>query len=154
MNRKGTAIVKSTLSIEAQIFIHPKKIKMNNKVLIIDDEILVNRFLQSRLSNENMQVDVAKDGIEALQKAEREKYDLILTDLMIPNIAGQELIMRIQQSKSNANTPIIVLSSLSSDELIVDILATGVKDYIVKPFSINVLIAKVKQLLSENQSAA
>lgn len=127
---------------------------MNNKVLIIDDEILVNRFLQSRLSNENMQVDIAKDGIEALSKANKEKYDLILTDLMIPNIAGQELIMRIQQSKLNAATPIMVLSSLSSDELIVDVLATGVKDYIVKPFSINVLIAKVKQHLGENQSAA
>ena len=127
---------------------------MNSKVLIIDDEILVNKFLETRLTNEGIEVECANDGQDALRKAEFNKYDLIITDLMLPNIGGQELIMRIQQSKLNAPTPIIVLSSLSSDGLIVDVLASGVKDYIVKPFSINVLIAKVKQHLEENQSAA
>jgi len=127
---------------------------MNSKVLIIDDEILVNKFLETRLTNEGIEVACANDGQDALRKAEFNKYDLIITDLMLPNIGGQELIMRIQQSKLNAPTPIIVLSSLSSDGLIVDVLASGVKDYIVKPFSINVLIAKVKQHLEENQSAA
>lgn len=127
---------------------------MNSKVLIIDDEILVNKFLETRLTNEGIEVECANDGQDALRKAEFNKYDLIITDMMLPNIGGQELIMRIQQSKLNAPTPIIVLSSLSSDGLIVDVLASGVKDYIVKPFSINVLIAKVKQHLEENQSAA
>lgn len=127
---------------------------MNSKVLIIDDEILVNKFLETRLTNEGIEVECANDGQDALRKAEFNKYDLIITDMMLPNIGGQELIMRIQQSKFNAPTPIIVLSSLSSDGLIVDVLASGVKDYIVKPFSINVLIAKVKQHLEENQSAA
>ncbi|RZK81862.1 MAG: response regulator [Pedobacter sp.] len=125
-----------------------------SKVLIIDDEILVSKFLETRLKNEEIQVDTAHEGLDAIRKAEMGKYDLILTDLMVPNIGGQELIMRIQRSRSNSNTPIIVLSSLSSDELIVDVLATGVKDYVVKPFSINVLIAKIKQQILEHQSAA
>ncbi|MES2830237.1 MAG: response regulator transcription factor [Bacteroidota bacterium] len=127
---------------------------MAPRVLIIDDEILVNRFLETRLQNENIEVETAHDGQSAIALADTNKYDLILTDLMIPNIAGHELIMRIQQSRLNESTPIFVLSSLSSDELIVEILAIGVKDYIVKPFSINVLIAKIKQQLEQDQNAA
>lgn len=127
---------------------------MSPKVLIIDDEILVNKFLETRLRNEDIRVDTASEGLDAIRKADAEKYDLILTDLMVPNVSGQELIMRLQKSRSNSSTPIIVLSSLSSDELIVDVLATGVKDYVVKPFSINVLIAKIKQQIADEQSAA
>lgn len=127
---------------------------MNAKVLIVDDEILVNRFLETRLKNENIEVHTANEGLDAIRKADAQKYDLILTDLMVPNVSGPELVMRLQKTIANVGTPIIVLSSLSSDELIVDILATGVKDYVVKPFSINVLIAKIKQQIEDQQSAA
>ncbi len=127
---------------------------MRSKVLIVDDEVLINKLLETRLTRDEFKVDVAFDGIEALKKARSNKYDVILTDLMIPNIAGRELIMELQNSKLNSETPIIVLSSLSSDELIVDILASGVKDYIVKPFSLNVVIAKIKQLMLSDLSPA
>jgi len=127
---------------------------MKKRILIVDDESLVTKYLKARLKQENLAVDIAVDGQEALKKAKNHKYDLILTDLMIPNVAGRELIMQIQESMLNAETPIIVLSSLSSDELIVDVLATGVKDYIVKPFSVNVIVAKIKQLLQLSLKAA
>jgi DNA-binding response OmpR family regulator len=67
--------------------------------------------------------------------------------MMIPNISGLELIMRIKKSKLNSNVPILVLSCLSSADLIVDVLAIGVNDYITKPFSIKVLMAKINQLI-------
>ncbi|MEJ7693926.1 response regulator transcription factor [Daejeonella sp.] len=127
---------------------------MKSRVLIVDDELLIINLLKTRLTREDLLVDIARDGQEALKKASSKKYDLILTDLMVPNVAGRELIMQIQQSKLNANTPIIVLSSLSSDELIVDVLAAGVKDYIVKPFSVDVIVAKIKQLLIPKLSVA
>lgn len=116
------------------------------KVLIVDEESLVNRFLESRLKREGFSVVFATDGQQALILIQDQKFDLILVDLMIPNVAGRELIMEIQRNPLNSQTPIIVLTSLSSDELIVDVLASGVKDYIMKPFSVNVIVAKLKQL--------
>ncbi|MES3016434.1 MAG: response regulator transcription factor [Bacteroidota bacterium] len=132
--------------------IEKDKESMEGRVLIVDDELLINKLLETRLTRDEFKVDVAFDGIEALKKASSNKYDVILTDLMIPNIAGRELIMELQNSKLNSETPIIVLSSLASDELIVDILGSGVKDYIVKPFSLNVVIAKIKQLMLSDLS--
>lgn len=127
---------------------------MKSKVLIVNDELLINNLLETRLKREDLKVEIATDGQEALKKARTNQYDLILTDLMIPNVAGRELIMQIQRSELNAHTPIIVLSSLSSDELIVDVLEAGVKDYIIKPFSLNVIVAKIKQLLLTERTAA
>jgi len=127
---------------------------MKKKVLIVDNELLINKFLKSRLTKENFDADVAFDGIEASEKIKNHKYDLILTDLILPYVAGVELIMKIKKSEINSDTPIIVLSSLSADEVIVDVLAIGAQDYIVKPFSINVVLAKIKQQLQLNQSAA
>lgn len=127
---------------------------MTRRVLIIDEELLVNKLLEARLTREGLMVDIAVDGQEALEKTRTKRYDVILTDLMIPNVAGQELLRQIQRSELNADTPIIVLSSLSSEELIVDVLATGVKDYIIKPFSVDVVVAKIKQILIPNLSVA
>lgn len=69
---------------------------MRDRVLIVDSEILINKFLESRLSKENMDVDVAFDGMQAVEKIKKNKYDLILTDLMLPYVAGVELIMNIK----------------------------------------------------------
>lgn len=127
---------------------------MKKKILIIEDEKMVNYFLETRLKKEGFGVEIALDGQEALHKVYHKAYDLILTDMMIPNISGLELIMRIKKSELNSNVPILVLSGLSSADLIVDVLAIGVNDYITKPFSIKVLMAKINQLLGSNISVA
>lgn len=120
---------------------------MKKEILIIEDEKIVNYFLETRLKKDNFGVEIALDGQEAIHKIHKKKYDLILTDMMIPNISGLELIMKIKRSGLNLKTPILVLSSLSSADLIVDVLSSGVNDYITKPFSIKVLMAKIHQLL-------
>ncbi|WP_316832886.1 response regulator transcription factor [Pedobacter aquatilis] len=127
---------------------------MKDSVLIVDSETLINKFLESRLTKEELDVDIAFDGIEAEKKINEREYDLILTDLILPYVAGVELIMKIKKSAHNSQTPIIVLSSLSAEDIIVDVLAIGAQDYIVKPFSINVVLAKIKQLIQLKRSAA
>lgn len=119
----------------------------NSKILVIDDEQLVTKFLESRLTRDGMEVEIISNGLEAVHKVNQEKYDLIISDLMVPQVSGPEMIMHFKNSQINSKTPIIVLSSLSTDEVIVDILSLGVNDYLVKPFSINVMMAKVKQQL-------
>ncbi len=125
----------------------------NNKILVIDDETLINKFLASRLKREAWDVDTAIDGIEAMNKISRNKYDLILTDLIMPNVAGLELVMYIKKSELNADVPVIVISSLTSDNVILDVLSMGVQEYIPKPFSMNVVIAKIKQILGKKSAA-
>lgn len=127
---------------------------MKKKILIIEDEKMINYFLETRLKKEGFTVEIALNGQEALHKVYHETYDLILTDMMIPNISGIELIMRIKKSEHNASVPILVLSGLSSADLIVDVLAAGVNDYITKPFSIKVLMAKINQLVGSNISVS
>lgn len=127
---------------------------MKSKVLIVDHEILINKLLESRLTKEGFKVEKALDGISAVKKAATKKYDVILADIMVPNIAGLELIAELKKSRFNSETPIMVLTALSSDELVVDVLGAGVKDYIVKPFSLNVVVAKLKQFVSSDLSAA
>lgn len=127
---------------------------MKKKILIIEDEKMINYFLETRLKKEGFSVEIALNGQEALHKVHHKGYDLVLTDMMIPNISGLELIMRIKKSELNSNVPILVLSGLSSADLIVDVLAIGVNDYITKPFSIKVLMAKINQLLGSHISVA
>ena len=127
---------------------------MKNRVLIVDHELLINKLLESRLTKEGFKVDKALDGISALRKAQSKKYDIILADIMVPNIAGLELIAELKKTKYNSETPILVLTALASDELVVDVLEAGVKDYIVKPFSLNVVVAKLKQFILSDLSAA
>lgn len=127
---------------------------MLDRILIVDNEILINKFLEARFKKEDLEVDVAYDGKQAIDKIKKHKYDLILTDLILPYVAGVELIMQIKKSDKNADTPVIVLSSLTADQVIVDVLAIGAQDYITKPFSISVVLAKIKQLLQLNETAA
>lgn len=126
---------------------------MKGKILIVDDELLVNKFLEVKLKKEDLHVDLAYDGQQALDKIHTNKYDLILTDMMLPFIAGGELILQIKRSKYNAETPILVLSSLANEEVIIGMLAIGAQDYIIKPFSMNIVLAKIKQLLKLNTAA-
>lgn len=115
------------------------------KVLIADDESIVNRMLESRLIRENFIVDFVTDVALTLSMIRNNKYDLILLDPMFSRFSGWQVITEIRNNLLNSGTPIIVLSVLSSEKLIADVLASGVKDYIVKPFGIDLIVTKVKQ---------
>jgi DNA-binding response OmpR family regulator len=92
-------------------------------------------------------VEITYDGQIALEKINSIRYDLIITDMMLPNVSGLELLSKIKQSTQNLFVPVVVLSSLSSPDLIVAAFAAGVSDYITKPFSIKVVIARITQFL-------
>lgn len=115
------------------------------KVLIADDESLVNRMLESRLIRENFIVDFVTDVHLTLSLIRNNQYDVILLDPLFSRISGWKVISEIRNNLRNAATPIIVFSALSSEKLIADVLASGVKEYIVKPFSLDTIVEKVKQ---------
>jgi len=120
---------------------------MKYKILIIDDEFLLLSFLQQRMIKENFKVDGASDGNQALDFITKNKYDCILVDLMLPFVSGFELIAHIRANEINTDTPIIVLSALSTENTIIETLSIGANDFLKKPFALNVLIAKLKLLI-------
>jgi len=119
------------------------------KVLIIEDEVKIARFLELELLHEGYIVDIAYDGRNGLEKAVgEEKYDLILLDVMLPGLNGIEVLRRIRQ---NTSTPIIMLTARDDVTDKVMSLDTGADDYVTKPFMIEELLARIRVALKKNR---
>lgn len=117
------------------------------KILLVEDEKQMSMFIEMELAHEGYTVDLAYDGREALNKVESTEYDLILLDIMIPNLNGMEVCRRIRQF---SNVPIIMLTAKSdiSDKVLG--LDGGANDYITKPFAIEELLARIRVHTREN----
>lgn len=108
---------------------------------------MVLKSLEFRLSKDGYDIIVAVDGKQAMEIIEKGKYDLVITDLMLPFITGNQLIEHIK--KVTPSTPVIVLSTATQEEIIMDAFNMGVDDFITKPFSPNELSLRVKRTLSK-----
>lgn len=114
------------------------------KILIVEDEQNLARFIELELEHEHYNVDIENDGKLGLEKALTNNYDLILLDLMLPNINGLEICRQIRQNQS---TPIIIITAKSDTYDKVAGLDYGADDYIVKPFDIEELLARIRAML-------
>ncbi len=119
-----------------------------HKILIVEDDVWIHKVIEELLKKENYVIYNAYSGTEVLLLLEKEKFDLILLDLMLPAISGEEIIEKVR------NTPIIVLSAKSASDDKVNCLMAGANDYITKPFDGKELLARIKvQLRQNNQSS-
>ena len=117
---------------------------MKRKILIIEDDLRIRRILQLELEHEGYLVSLAKDGKEGLEKAKLIRYDLILLDLMLPEISGEEVCKELRK---NSDVPIIVLTAKENIRSKVELLDMGADDYITKPFNIEELFARMRVAL-------
>src|SRR5262245_1002173 len=117
---------------------------MSQLILVVDDEPKIVRLARDYLEKNGFRVTTAADGQSALTLARREKPDLVILDLMLPNIDGRE-VCRILRRESDV--PIIMLTALSEEIDQVTGLEIGADDYITKPFSVRALVARVRALL-------
>jgi len=113
-------------------------------ILVVDDEKEIRDLVGIYLSNENFKVIKAANGVEALDFLEKNEVDLIILDIMMPNMDGIEACMKIREDK---NMPIIMLSAKSEDMDKIMGLTTGADDYVTKPFNPLELLARVKSQL-------
>lgn len=113
-------------------------------ILIIEDDLRIRRILQLELEHEGYLVSLAKDGKEGLEKAKLIRYDLILLDLMLPEISGEEICKELRK---NSDVPIIVLTAKENIRSKVELLDMGADDYITKPFNIEELFARMRVAL-------
>lgn len=109
-----------------------------SKILIVEDDVSIHNVIEELLKKEGYTTYNAYSGTEALLLLEKGKYDLILLDLMLPALSGEELIEKIN------DTPIIVLSAKISSEDKVNCLLSGANDYITKPFDSKELLARIE----------
>ena len=120
------------------------------KILVVDDEQLLVKGIKFNLENEGYQVLTAYDGATAVELARREPLDLIILDLMMPQLSGSEACMKIREF---SDVPIIMLTARSEDADKIIGLESGADDYITKPFNILELKARIRALLRRANAA-
>jgi two-component system, OmpR family, alkaline phosphatase synthesis response regulator PhoP len=122
------------------------------KLLIVEDEADIRELISFNLEMSGYNVEKARDGEEGLALAKSGNFDLIILDLMLPGMDGLKVCAQLRKDQSTATIPVIMLTARSEDEDIVSGLETGADDYITKPFSPRILIARVKAALRRSSS--
>ena len=121
---------------------------MSKQILIVDDDINIGNMLEEALKRENYRVLRAYSGTEALMLLDRETPDLILLDLMLPGLTGEEILPKIE------NIPVIIMSAKSALSDKVELLMAGAADYVTKPFELSELLARIVVQLRKNESVS
>ena len=122
-----------------------------NNILIVEDDVNINNLLKEALSQKGYTCGQAFSGTEAALWLEKESWMLVLLDLMLPGMTGEEVLQLIRRQ---GDTPVIVLTAKDAMEEKLDLLTSGADDYITKPFDINEVIARVQiQLRHAGQEA-
>lgn len=118
---------------------------MEKKILIVEDEVSIAELEKDYLELSGFAVDMEHDGQAGLDKALHKDYDLIILDIMLPNVDGFEICKKVREEK---NTPILMVTAKKEDIDKIRGLGLGADDYITKPFSPSELVARVKAHLN------
>jgi len=120
------------------------------KVLICEDEEIMLTALEFRLRKQGYEVQVAEDGKKAMQKIQEYEPDIVVADIMMPFVSGLELISFIRQ-ELKSSLPVIVISALEQEEVVLEAFRLGATDFITKPFKPNELILRIKRIFQASK---
>lgn len=120
---------------------------MNRKILIVEDEKDIVKMLEYALKKEGFTVVSVRNGLEAVNTAERERPDLVLLDLMLPGMGGLDVCKSLKSDRKTSGIPVIILTAKSQEIDKVIGLELGADDYMTKPFSPRELMARIKAVL-------
>ena len=122
---------------------------MNTSILVMEDDTSIQELIVEFLKAEGYDVNFASDGLEGIQLFKKKEYDLVLLDIMMPNLDGYAVCKMIRQ---NSNVPIIFLTALNEETAQLKGFELECDDYITKPFSFNLLIQRVKAVLRRGKN--
>ena len=120
---------------------------MNPRILVVEDDDALGTLLRYNLEREGYAVSLATDGEEALIQAEEQLPDLVVLDWMLPRVSGIEVCRRLRQKPQSRNVPIIMLTARGEESDRIRGLDTGADDYVVKPFAVTELSARIRAVL-------
>lgn len=115
------------------------------KILVCEDEEILLTSLEFRLKKQGFDIVLAADGKQALEKIQTESPDLIVADIMMPHVTGLELIKFVRK-KLKSDIPIIMISALGNDEVVLKAFELGATDFISKPFKPSELVLRIKMI--------
>ena len=118
------------------------------KILIVDDDMMVTEMLSIKLAERGFEVENSNDGWDALKRLSNEQYDLLITDLMMPDVSGVT-ILSLLHSYVFGKIPVIIISSLDQAGSLLSDLGCKAEDYFVKPININKLVERIQKLMPE-----
>lgn len=115
------------------------------KILVVEDDPMIRKTIEFKLNKSGYETEVAEDGQQGLEMVDDQVYDLLITDVMMPYITGLELVEKVK--KKLPNLPILLLSAVGHEDMVLKAFDLGADDYMKKPFSPNELLIRVKKLL-------
>jgi len=124
------------------------------RIVIVEDEKDMADLVARRLTREGYVVDVAYDGLSGLDMIRTKSPDLAIVDIMLPAMSGTELLQQVRQESATANLPVIIMTAKGEESDVVVGLTLGADDYVVKPFSLSVLVARVTTVLRRAATGA
>ena len=124
------------------------------KILIVEDEKDVLELIRYNLNKAGYETETALTGWQALDQAIEFQPDLILLDIMLPEIDGLEVCENLKDNSITKNIPVVMLTAKDTEQDIIEGLKTGASDYLTKPFSPRVLLARIKDILRQSPSDA
>jgi two-component system chemotaxis response regulator CheY len=121
----------------------------NIKILVVDDMATMRRIIKGLLEQLGFKnIDEAEDGKVALQKLKTGKYDFVITDWNMPNMTGLELVQEIRKDPELKHLPVLMVTAEAKKENVLLAIKAGVNNYIVKPFTAEVLKEKIEKIFS------
>jgi DNA-binding response OmpR family regulator len=120
---------------------------LQKRILAVDDEMVTARLMQYHLSRAGYEVTLAHDGVEALEKVQESRPDLIILDVMMPRLDGFEVIRQLKDNPDTEQIPVIMLTARSEAEDALQGYDSGAQWYLAKPFDPEVLLAYVRNTL-------
>jgi len=118
---------------------------MVTRILVVDDEPVVRKLIRDTLKGRGYELGFAGNGVEALEELDARPYDLLLTDVVMPEMEGFELLKRAK--KRDPGLRVIILTGFSREHDISDFLLYGADEYLTKPFQVQELVSAVEQVL-------
>jgi DNA-binding response OmpR family regulator len=122
------------------------------KILISDDEVIMLKIIELRLKKDGHEVIVTSNGKEAIEQIKLHDPDMIIADIMMPFTSGLEIVSMVKQNHLHRKVPIIILSAMGQENVVLEAFNLGADDYITKPFSPNELSMRVKRLAASTVS--
>lgn len=145
---KGDDIKDNVLAI--QNLLKTRQLLTGSRILVVDDSQSIRAFLMAGLIGEGFKVEAASNGEEALVKLGTFKPDLIISDLMMPEMDGAELCKTLKQSEGYNTIPIIMMSNINDKPVMRRLMREGASSFLIKPFTINQLTIHIEEMFSTN----
>lgn len=118
------------------------------KILVAEDEPMLLKTIELKLRKEGYEVVTTADGREAAAKIQELDPDMVITDIMMPYVSGLELVTIVRKN-TNKKVPVIMLTAMEQEKVVMEAFELGADDYITKPFSLNELVIRVKKLAAQ-----